>query len=218
MRYTSIALISLALVALNQLLAATAQSTPGRVLTEATSAPGRPISALPTTPAPSALALSISTHNTDTILIPRETIVVVETLQGYNSYGAQTGEKLRYQVAQDVIVNGYVIAKAGDTAYGAVQGAQAGRMGGYYGIGYKAADLRVSVDEVYNFCGDTMHVDFDRSEYRRRQGLFGSNADVQVTKGQKYAAVTDRVQKVCGEITTEAPLPIPSDALRTAGH
>lgn len=177
-----------------------------------------PAPAAPGASPPSALSSppAGSVPSSEVVLVPRDTIVVVETSQGYNSYSARTGAKVRYEVLQDVVVNGHVIAKAGDAAQGAVQEGQAGESGGAYGFGWKAANLRLSVDEIYNFCGDTIHVDFDRSEYRRRQGMFGSNKDVQVTKGQKYAAVTDRVQRVCGEPTSEAPLPVPSDALRTS--
>jgi hypothetical protein len=154
----------------------------------------------------------------DVVLVPRGKEVVVRTVAGYNSYSAKTGAKLRFEIVNDVIVNGYVIAKAGDAAEGTVQEAQQGDEGGFYGIGWKAANLRVSVDEIYNFCGDTIHVTFDRSEYRRRQGIFGNNKDVQIVKGQMYVPLTDRVQKVCGEASTDAEAPIPGQALRTADH
>jgi hypothetical protein len=185
---------------------------------QATSVPVVPTSAPAVVPGATSTSSSSTTSGAqfDTVLIPKDTIVVVRTIQDLNSYSAKTGAKLRYEVLQDVIVNGHVIAKAGDTAQGAVQEGQAGDAAGLFGLGYKAANLRVSVDEVYNFCGDTIHVDFDRSEYRRRQGAFGSNKDVQIVKGQKYAAYTDRVQRLCGEATTEAELPFPSDALRSA--
>jgi hypothetical protein len=185
---------------------------------QATSVPVVPTSAPAVVPGATSTSSSSTTSGAqfDTVLIPKDTIVVVRTIQDLNSYSAKTGAKLRYEVLQDVIVNGHVIAKAGDTAQGAVQEGQAGDAAGLFGLGYKAANLRVSVDEVYNFCGDTIHVDFDRSEYRRRQGAFGSNKDVQIVKGQKYAAYTDRVQRLCGEATTEAELPVPSDALKSA--
>jgi hypothetical protein len=95
-----------------------------------------------------------------------------------------------------VIVNGTVIAKAGDTAYGKVQEAHHGNewlplFGGNGSL------LRVSVEEVYNFCGDAIHVDFDRSEYRTSElGLFSSNKDIVIAKGQQYLAETDRPQRV----------------------
>jgi uncharacterized SAM-binding protein YcdF (DUF218 family) len=151
----------------------------------------------------------------DIVLVPKGTLVVVATTESTNSYSARTGSKIRYEVVQDAIVSGHVIAKAGDTAQGAVQEGEAGDTG-VFGIGTKYANLRVSVDEVFSFCGDTIHVDFDRSEYRRRQGAFGSNKDVHIVKGQKYVALTDRVQKICGEVTTATPQPIPSDALSTS--
>ncbi|GAC1426995.1 MAG: hypothetical protein NVSMB64_33120 [Candidatus Velthaea sp.] len=150
----------------------------------------------------------------DVTLVPKGTAVVVRTVQGYNSYSAKTGAKLRYEVLNDVIVDGHIVARAGDTAEGAVQDAQQGDAGGFYGIGYKAANLRVSVEAVYTFCADTLPVDFDRSEYRRRQGFFGSNKDVQVTKGQLYVAETDRPQKVCSVATRAMPAPIPEAAIR----
>src|SRR5690348_2607869 len=44
---------------------------------------------------------------TEQILVPRGTIVVVKTIHGINSYGTESGDKLTYEVLQDVIVNGY---------------------------------------------------------------------------------------------------------------
>ena len=160
-------------------------------------------------------ATSPTAGPTETVVVPKATIVVVKTIQGYNSYSAKTGAKLRYEVFQDVVVYGHVIAKTGDAAQGAVQEGQAGETG-VFGIGFKAANLRVSVDELYNFCGDTIHLEFDHSEYRRRQGAFGENKDIQISSGQKYASMTDRVQKVCGEVTDEAPNPLPSDAIQSS--
>jgi hypothetical protein len=54
---------------------------------------------------------------------------------------------------------------------------------------------------------------FIRSEYRRRQGMSGSNKDVQIINGQKYIATTAFPQKVSGQATIEADPPIPNDAL-----
>jgi hypothetical protein len=154
---------------------------------------------------------------TATFLVPKGIQIVVRITQSLNSYDARTGAKLRFEVAQDAIADGHVFAKTGDTAEGAVQEGQAGETG-FYGIGYKAANLRFSVDNVFNFCGDTVHVDFDRSEYRRRQGFMGSNKDVTVVKGQEYVALTDRPQKVCAEVSSATPAPIPSGAIKTSDH
>jgi len=115
-----------------------------------------------------------------------------------------------YEVVQDAIVNNHIIAKAGDEAEGQVQNAQAGEDSF---LQYKAANLRVSVDTVFNFCGDSIKMDFVRSEFRQRQGLFGSHKDVEIVKGQKYIAPTERAQRVCSQLTSEVPQPVPSDAL-----
>jgi len=170
------------------------------------SAQGRPSSAPSAEPA------------TQTVLVPADELLVVATTQSINSYNAKQGEKLRFKVVNDFIVNGFLIAKAGDKAVGSVQEGQAGEEGSYFGLGYKAANLRISVDKVYTYCGDTLEVDFDRSEYRRRQGAFGSNKDVTIAIGQKYAPYVDHAQKVCGTPTTEEPIAIDDSVLRTAKH
>ena len=102
--------------------------------------------------------------------------------------------------------------KRGDETDGQVLEAQQGKSG-FYGVGYKAADLRISAETVHNFCGDTLRLNFIRSEYRRRQGVFGSEKDVQIKNGQKYIALTAYPQKVCGQATSETDPPVPSDAL-----
>jgi hypothetical protein len=157
--------------------------------------------------------------------LPKGTPIAVRTMSGHNSYAVLSGEKIRYEVVEDVIVNGSVIAKAGDTAYGKAQEAQRGECGFSLIICWThatGASLRVSVDEVYNFCGDTIHVDYDRSEYRSGiwagSGLFGNNSDVVIAKGQTYLAETDRPQRVCGERTTAQDPPPPKQALRTSDH
>jgi hypothetical protein len=174
-----------------------------------------PTPSLSPTPTQRSAGGAVNAPNTVRVFVPKDTLAVVRTTRAYNSYSAHTGEKIEYELVQDLIVNGYVVAKAGDTAEGMVQEGQAGETG-FYGIGNKSANLRVSVDVIYNFCGDTIHTDFDRSEYRRRQGMFGSNKDVQIIEGQMYVPVVNRPQRVCGEPTSEAPAPIPSDAIRTA--
>lgn len=147
---------------------------------------------------------------TEQVLVPRGTVVVVKTTHGINSYGEETGAKVVYEVVQDVIVNGYLVAQAGDVAEGVIQNAQAGQDDPF---SPRAANLRVSVDTIYNFCGDKIDADFVRSEYRRRQGAFGSHKDVEIIKGQMYQVPTERPQRVCAVRTTAMPLPIPSSAL-----
>jgi hypothetical protein len=166
----------------------------------------------PASPSPSAVVGAPT--NTSMVFVPKGTVVVVQPTEGLSSYAAAPGEPVDYQVAQDVVVNGYVVAKTGDNASGLVLEAQQGKAG-YYGIGYKAGDLRIAVKQVNNFCGDTLKVNFIRTEYRRRQGLFGANKDVQVAKGQKYAAIVAYPQKVCGAATTERNPAIGEDVLQS---
>jgi len=166
-------------------------------------------------PAPETSVINLATPipGVVTVNLPKGIPLVVETAESINSYSAATGEKIKYRVMQDFVVGGYLVAKAGDEAEGLVKEGQQGQAG-FYGIGYKAANLRISVDKIYTFCGSTLQVDFDRSEYRRRQGFMGSNKDVDVVKGQRYVPVVDHPQQVCAVKTDEATLPIPKDALQ----
>lgn len=147
-----------------------------------------------------------------TVLVPKGTLIVVAVRRSYKSYGASTGTKLTYDVIQDVIVNGFVIAKEGDVAEGEILNAHEGKTNWLTGE-TEGANLRISVDKVFNFCGDTIVIDFARSEFRNKQGLFGGKKDVEISKGQKYQVPTERPQKVCAEVTTATPMPVPSDAL-----
>jgi len=155
-----------------------------------TAAPAEP--AAPVAPAPPLV-----------YIVPRDAPIVVRTKYSESSYSAKAGAKIRYIVTQDAIVDGQLIAKAGDTADGQVEEGQNGESGKLFGGGCKAANLRVSVDNV------------DRTESRRNQGAFGSNKDVRIGKGQQYVAVTDRPQRVCTEATSATPSPISGDALET---
>jgi hypothetical protein len=144
---------------------------------------------------------------TETVWLAKGTYFPVQTMQSYSSYGAGVGSKLRFELAQDVIVNGHLVAMAGDTAEGTVQNAMTG--GAFFGIDYRGADLRVSVDRVFNFCGDIIAVDFDRTEFRKdRVGVFDGNVDVHIIRGQTYLAFTDRPQRVCGTRTDAADPPV----------
>ena len=144
-------------------------------------------------------------------LVPKGTIVVVATRRSYKSYGASTGTKVTYDVVQDVIVNGFVVVREGDSAEGETLNAHEGKDTLFE---HSGGNLRLSVDKVFTYCGDSLEMDFARSEFRNRSGMLGGKKDVEVSKGQRYAAPTERAQKVCGMKTTATPLPIPSDALQ----
>ena len=146
------------------------------------------------------------------VVLPKGTVFYVSTRRSYKSYGASTGTKVTYELVQDVIVNGYVVAKTGDAAQGEILNAHEGKAAGFF-TNAEGANLRLSVDKVFTFCGDTIDTDFARSEYRRKQGLFGGKMDLEISKGQKYTVPSERVQKVCGEKTDAAPLTAPDGAL-----
>lgn len=162
-----------------------------------------------TTPNP---AQPLATASASIVLIPKDTMFVVATRRSYKSYGASTGTKVSYDLVQDVIVDGYVVAKTGDSAEGEILNAHEGKPAGFF-TAAEGANLRLSVDKIFNFCGDTIETDFARSEYRRRQGMFGQKVDLEISKGQQYAVPAERVQKICGEKTNEQPLPVPTTAL-----
>jgi hypothetical protein len=171
----------------------------------------RPISAQTESPSPGP-AVGAPQSTTATVFVPKGDVVAIATTEALSSYAASSREPVTFTVLQDVIVNGYLVAKAGDEVDGEVLEAQRGAMG-FDGIGYKAADLRISAESIHNYCGDTIKLHFVRSEYRRRQGAFGSKADIEIIDGQKYLAQTAFPQKVCGEPTTEAEPTPPADAL-----
>ena len=116
-------------------------------------------------------------------LVPKGTFIVVTVRRSYKSYGASTGTKITYDVEQDVIVNGFVIAKVGDVAEGEILNAHEASTNWFTGE-HKGANLRVSVDKVYNFCGDTLDMDFARSEFRTKRGCLAETQMLKSLKGK----------------------------------
>lgn len=159
---------------------------------------------------------------TVTMFVPKGTIFPVHTMQSYSSFSAAPGGKVRYELLDDVIVDNHIVAMKGDTAVGTIQAGENGTQFLWFGHG---ANLRISVDKVYNFCGDTIEVDFDRSEFRQMRGNLLSvilpiqpDKDVHIVRGQEYAAFANRPQKVCSIPTSQADPPGDSAALKTTDH
>ena len=168
------------------------------------------------------------------IVVPKGTPIVVETYNAINSATFKAGEHLAYTVTSDVIVNGNVVAKAGDRATGvvldAVQGhkATAGKAGMLLGpvgavagatankAASKGGDLRVSVRKVKSFCGDSIAVSFVRSEYHPAK-RFHKMTTVEIAKGQQYVTTVAHDTTVCGTPTNRAPAAIPAGALHADG-
>jgi len=150
----------------------------------------------------------------DTIpFVPRGTLIPVILTKEIRVGGMGDAQerKIKLEAAQDVIINGYVIAKKGDTVdghYVSTKNVTKSLLGGKV-----SEELSVDVDDVVNFCGDTLNLAFERT-FRggARMSVIGVNAhDAVFDKGTILLAKTDRVQKkVCAERTRRQPEPAPS--------
>jgi hypothetical protein len=131
---------------------------------------------------------------------------------------SQDEHKVKLAVAQDVIVNGYVIAKAGDLAEGHYD-TQSNQTKGTFTTKV-SQELTLDIDDVVNFCGDTIHLQFERTFVGgTRAGFlsFGVHGhDAVFGKGSVLEAATDRFEKsVCAQATTAMSLPLPRNIIRS---
>lgn len=150
-----------------------------------------------------------------TITIERGVVVPVLVTKEVRvgAYGSSQEEhKIKFAVDQDVVYQGYVIAKPGDLAEGHydTQTNQTKRQ--FETTVSEEVDLYL--DDIVNFCGDTIYLGFEKAFVGGvRSGFlsFGVHAhDAVVGRGDVLEAATDRVQKrICAEQTTEAPKPLP---------
>jgi len=99
-------------------------------------------------PAPAATAAASTA-----MLVPKGTMIVVAIRRSYKSYGLSTGTKVTYELVQDVIVDGHLIAKAGDVAEGQILNAHEGKSTLF---AQEGANLRVSVDKLFTYCSDSI--------------------------------------------------------------
>ena len=156
--------------------------------------------------------------NAQPVWLPKGTLFPVHTMQSYSTFEARPYGKLRFELDQDVVVNGFLVAMKGDTAEGSFPNVMTGRSFAFIAI--SGSLFQVSVDTIYNYCGDKIDVDFDRTEYRKnRLGTFGTaDMDQHITRAQSYVSFTSHPQTVCGVPTTEANSPVPSTALYPTTH
>jgi len=129
---------------------------------------------------------------------------------------SQEEHKVKFAVDQDIIYQGYVIAKAGDLAEGHYD-TQTNQTKRQFSSS-TSEEVDFYLDDVVNFCGDTIYVGFERTFVGGvRSGFlsFGVHAhDAVVDKGDVLEASTDRAQKhVCAEPTTETPKPLPKNVI-----
>jgi hypothetical protein len=151
-----------------------------------------------------------------TTLVPRHTLVPVVLTKEIRvgGMGDSQEKKVEFEADQDIVVNGYVIVKKGDTVeghYTSTKNMTKSLFGGKI-----SEELALDVDDVINFCGDTLHLQFERT-FRggARQSLIGVNShDAVFDKGTVLIARTDRVQKnLCAERSSEQPQPMPTGGL-----
>jgi hypothetical protein len=155
--------------------------------------------------------------NAQSVWLPKGTLFPVHTMQSYSTFEARPNGKLRFELDQNVIVNGFLVAMKGDTAEGSFPAVMTGR--NFFFVAHSGSLFQVTIDTIYNFCGEKIDVDFDRTEYRSgRLGLVGANMDQHIIRGQEYVSFTSRPQRVCGVPTTEGNSPMTSTALYPTTH
>ena len=149
-------------------------------------------------------------------LVPRHTMIPVVLTKEIRvgGMGESQEKKVEFEVAQDVVVGGFAVAKKGDTVeghYTSTKNTTKSLFGGKV-----SEELSLDVDDVANFCGDTLHLQFERT-FRggARMGLIAMNShDAVFDKGTVLLARTDRVEKhICSERSAERSAPLPEGLL-----
>jgi hypothetical protein len=152
---------------------------------------------------------------TKAVSVPRAVVVPILVTKDIRvgAFGSSPeSHTVKLAVAQDVIVDGYVIAKAGDLVEGhyATQSNQTKRT---FETNV-SQELTLDIDDIVNFCGDTVHLQFERTFVGGvRSGFlsFGVHGhDAVFGRGSVLKASTDRFEKsVCAEATTAESPPLP---------
>jgi hypothetical protein len=152
---------------------------------------------------------------TTSISVPRGVVVPILVTKDIRAgaFGSSPEQhSVKLAVAQDVIVDGFLIAKAGDLAEGhyATQTNQTKRT---FETNV-SQELTLDIDDIVNFCGDTVHLQFERTFVGGvRSGFlsFGVHGhDAVFGRGSVLKASTDRFEKsVCAEAATAEPPPLP---------
>ena len=129
---------------------------------------------------------------------------------------SQEEHKVKFAVDQPVIVDGYVIAKPGDLAEGHYD-TQTNQTKRQFET-ETSQELELDIDDIVNFCGDTIYVQFVHTFVGGTRSGFMSfgvhQHDAAVSKGSVLAASTDRVQRhICAEPTTAAPPALPKNVI-----
>ncbi|HEX3368796.1 MAG TPA: hypothetical protein VHS56_04395, partial [Candidatus Cybelea sp.] len=154
------------------------------------------------------------------IAVPRGIVIPILVTKDVRASAQETtpqARKVKLAVAQDVIVNGYVIARAGDLAEGHYD-TQSNQTKRTFTTNV-SEDLTLDIDDVVNFCGDTIQTQFERTFVGGVRSGFLSlgvhSHDAVFGRGSVLAASTDRFEKsVCAETTTATPPPLPRNLIK----
>jgi hypothetical protein len=146
-----------------------------------------------------------------TMTVPRGIIVPVLVTKDIRigGFGNSTEEKkVEFMVAQDVIVDGHLVLKTGDLVEGHYTN-ERNETKRVFSTDV-SQELALDVDDAVNYCGDTIHLQFERTYVgggRIGIGSLGAHAhDAVFQEGIVLKAKTDRLQRdVCADVTTEQP-------------
>lgn len=170
-----------------------------------TTAPPSPATPPPPTP-----------PNYPNIYVARGTIIPVTVTKDIRVGGLGKNEeekKIRFEVTQDVTVSGYTIAAKGDLVEGHYTN-QNNVTKRVFSTNV-SQEVALDIDDVVNFCGDTIHLEFERTFVGGARGgflSFGIHAhDAVFQKGLVLKTKTDRAERsICAAVTRAAPLPLPA--------
>ena len=126
------------------------------------------------------------------IAVPAGTLVPLETLAGYDSFRSREGNAVRYRVTGDVVINGRIVTRAGDTAVGHVERSLSGMTAGPGPGALDRGILRMSVDAVQTFCGSTLRVSSDD-----HADVPDAVGDVGFPAGMPFVSTVTHTQTVC---------------------
>jgi hypothetical protein len=112
---------------------------------------------------------------TVTVAVPRHTIIPVLVDKDIRVGGAgdqRQTKTIKLQVAQDVVVNGLLIAQKGDLAEGHLTTAR--NVTARYFSTDVSQEAALDIDDIVNYCGDTIHTEFERTYVGGVRGGFMS--------------------------------------------
>lgn len=163
------------------------------------------------------------------VFVPRGVVIPVTVTKDVRvgAFGTNVAQRtVRFAVTQDVVVDGYVVAKAGDLVEGHYTDQQNTTHRTFETT--TSQEITLDLDDAVNFCGDTIHLNFERTFVGGvRSGFlsFGVHAhDAVFDKGLVLAAQTDRGHKgVCAQPASAPARPLPKnmvepDDLPSAGN